>query len=187
MATRTELRGELVYMLNGVATPDECREFIALSEEIGYEDAPITTSVGFRIRKNVRNNMRVMIDRPDLAERIWDRVESLIVPASWWGRHPVGLNERFRFYRYEPGQRFAPHSDGYYERDNGERSELTMLLYLNEEFEGGETAVYGPQENCVRPSTGSALVFHHPLLHEGVAVTRGVKYVMRTDVMYSAN
>jgi hypothetical protein len=28
-------------------------------------------------------------------------------------------------------------------------------------------------------------VFTHPVLHEGAAVTRGRKYAVRTDVMYS--
>jgi hypothetical protein len=29
-----------------------------------------------------------------------------------------------------------------------------------------------------------ALVFDHGLIHEGAAVTDGVKYVLRSDVMY---
>ena len=37
----------------------------------------------------------------------------------------------------------------------------------------------------VLPRTGSALIFTHPVLHEGCEVTRGRKYVLRTDVMYS--
>lgn len=36
----------------------------------------------------------------------------------------------------------------------------------------------------MRPETGKTLVFHHEVLREGAAVTQGVKYVMRTDVMY---
>jgi hypothetical protein len=49
----------------------------------------------------------------------------------------VGLNERFRFYRYDPGQHFAPHMDGCYQRANGEESQFTFLVYLNDGFVGG--------------------------------------------------
>ena len=37
----------------------------------------------------------------------------------------------------------------------------------------------------VVPEVGDVLIFDHSLLHEGAAVTRGVKYAVRTDVMYT--
>jgi hypothetical protein len=36
----------------------------------------------------------------------------------------------------------------------------------------------------ITPVKGMALLFHHPVLHRGDAVTAGRKYVLRTDVMY---
>lgn len=36
----------------------------------------------------------------------------------------------------------------------------------------------------VRPKEGTALVFNHDTLHEGLPVTDGVKYIIRTEVMY---
>ncbi len=52
-------------------------------------------------------------------------------------------------------------------------------------FDGGATVFhdFGVQ---VTPRTGSALMFQHQLLHEGCVVQAGVKYVLRTDVMYTA-
>ncbi|MGC4046428.1 MAG: 2OG-Fe(II) oxygenase [Armatimonas sp.] len=100
----------------------------------------------------------------------------------------MGLNERFRFYRYEPGQRFAPHFDGSYRRENGEESYVTLLLYLNNECEGGQTRIEVPEGTYeVQPETGLALLFLHRLLHEGAPVTSGVKYVLRTDIMFESN
>ncbi|UPR01836.1 Fe2OG dioxygenase domain-containing protein [Chloropicon primus] len=76
-------------------------------------------------------------------------------------------------------------------------SRLTFLVYLNEEFEGGCTTFYTPapeegrlEAYSVSPRTGSVLVFPHggdsgSLVHEGSNVTRGAKYVIRTDVLYS--
>ena len=59
---------------------------------------------------------------------------------------PVGANERFRCYRYKPGQKFAAHYDGAFERDETERSLLTFMVYLNDDFEGGRHRV--PRLRC---------------------------------------
>ncbi|MBK9658170.1 MAG: hypothetical protein IPO66_23325 [Rhodanobacteraceae bacterium] len=42
----------------------------------------------------------------------------------------------------------------------------------------------GYEEAAIAPETGTALVFMHDRTHEGELVTDGVKYVLRTDVMY---
>jgi hypothetical protein len=39
-------------------------------------------------------------------------------------------------------------------------------------------------EKRIEPHAGMALLFQHRLLHEGSEVTSGVKYVVRSDVMY---
>ncbi|HSG70719.1 MAG TPA: hypothetical protein VLA12_09915, partial [Planctomycetaceae bacterium] len=58
------------------------------------------------------------------------------------------------------------------------------LVYLNDDFEGGETNFIVEPEVSIKPETGMGLMFQHPLLHEGAEVTSGVKYVARTDLMY---
>lgn len=183
----TQVEGK-VWTIKGFLTPEECAEFVALSEGEGYDDAPITTSAGFVMRPDIRNNTRVIWDDVPLAARLWERLAPhFAMPYS--GLKPVGLNERFRFYRYDPGQRFAPHFDGSFRRENGEESRVTLILYLNEDCEGGETRIEVPvleDPLAVRPRMGRALLFVHRLLHEGAPVTAGRKYVLRTDVMYEA-
>jgi prolyl 4-hydroxylase len=74
------------------------------------------------------------------------------------------------------------HADGNFKRLNGERSMLTFMVYLNDDFVGGETVFI---ETTVKPQRGMALIFHHGLLYEGTSVTSGRKYVLCSDVMYS--
>ena len=110
-----------------------------------------------------------------------------LMPTAFGRWHASGLNERFRFYRYRPGQRFAAHYDGSYQRNRDENSWLTLLVYLNDDFAGGTTrfdlaGVADPV--VVQPQAGMALVFMHDRLHQGDEVTAGTKYVLRTDVMY---
>jgi hypothetical protein len=170
-----------IFTLEKVLTLEECCEYITFTEAKGYEDAPITTASGFAMRPDIRNNARVIVDDVERADLLWQRIRDA-VPAFLKGRQAIGLNERFRFYRYDPGERFAPHRDGAYRRPNGEESLLTFMVYLNEGFVGGETNF---DTVSVTPRLGMALLFEHPLRHEGAAVTSGRKYVLRSDVMYS--
>lgn len=187
------LDGEQVFVIHSFLTPGECAEFVRVTEATGYAAAPITTPSGPLMAPGVRNNERVMIDHPDWAAMLWERAKPLI-PSPFLGRVATGLNERFRFYRYDPGQTFRPHTDGCFAR-NDERSELTFMVYLNGGCEGGSTVLYIQDDGLtlpdgaeirVKPEAGKALVFYHYLLHEGAPVTAGRKYVLRTDVMYRA-
>ena len=172
----------LVWTIPGVMTADECADEIARIEQLGPAAAPISTPAGFVMRPDIRNNERVMFDDVPLAERLFARIRDALPPVLC-GMRAVGANERFRCYRYTPGQQFAAHYDGAYARNVRERSLLTLIVYLNDDFEGGRTAFldYGLE---ALPKTGTALVFQHLLLHEGCTVHAGVKYAMRSDVMY---
>ncbi len=178
--------GSRIWAIYDFFTPEECAAQIAFSESEGYEDAPISTYNGPRLAKEVRDNMRVMCDDPEFAAKLFERAKPF-VPATMKVYKAVGLNERFRYYRYEDGQTFKKHYDGAYFRSDEEYSQLTFMIYLNEDFEGGETKFYDDWGNltvAVKPQKGMALVFEHEQLHEGAPVTAGRKYVIRTDVMY---
>jgi len=170
----------------GLYTPAECRALIALAESVGFAPAPIDPDFhgpqGFQAREG-RDNHRAALHDEAIAAAIWTRARRH-VPAALQGRTALGLNERLRFYRYDKGQSFAAHTDGYHRRDDGAQSLLTFMLYLNDGFEGGET-VFEATAQSVRPVTGTALVFAHQLWHAGRPITQGRKYVLRTDVMYA--
>jgi 2-oxoglutarate-Fe(II)-dependent oxygenase superfamily protein len=169
-----------IFTLDGVLTADECREMIAFANARGFDPATINAWDGPRLDKEARNNDRVIVDDLDLARRLWARVHEFI-PRMLAGRQVRGLNERFRFYRYTPGQRFSWHADAAFARDNGELSLLTFMIYLNDGYEGGATRF---ESSLVEGKLGMALLFEHGLVHEGAEVATGVKYVLRSDVMY---
>ena len=168
-----------------ILDPLECRALIERIEREGPTTAPITTLQGPRLMLGVRNNERVMFDDETLAQTLFDRIRKH-APREIHGMQLAGANERFRCYRYRPGMRFAFHADGAFHRNDRERSWYTFMVYLNEDFEGGETTFFVEPEVSIRPRTGMALLFQHPIVHEGSEVTAGVKYVVRTDLMYRA-
>lgn len=143
---------------------------------------------------------------------IFNRIKTLI-PTVLDGCHVLGLNRRMRIYRYVAGAIYRPHIDGswpcssvspdgtyIYDSKNG-RSKLTFLIYLNEDFRGGETTFFvsnpcvNGQMNSVAvvPRTGCVTVFPHgvaegSLLHEGSRVEgTGTKYIIRTEVLYTCD
>ncbi len=106
----------------------------------------------------------------------------------------VGLNERLRFFKYEPGDYFRPHSDGRFTEGSDDgiylasapTSFLTVMVYLNAPERGGDTRFLPPYGGgvAVAPAAGSALIFDHRLRHEGCMLEAGLKYAIRTDVMF---
>ena len=178
-----DMSAPLVFTIADVLTVDERATMIARIDALGPTDAPVTTARGPLIMPELRNNQRVMFDDVAFAGALFGRVRSAL-PAQLHGRRPAGVNERFRCYRYAPGQRFAPHYDGAFCRNPSEQSELTFMVYLNDGFVGGRT-VFLDHGVEVAPRAGLALLFQHQLLHEGCEVEAGVKYVLRSDVMYA--
>jgi len=170
-----------VLKLDGVLSEQECAALVAEAEATGFDDAPITTPMGFLMVPEVRNNTRVMVDDDARAAWLWERMRSWL-PAEHRGARVVGLNERLRYYRYQPGQYFEWHRDGSFRRSFEELSLLTLMVYLSDGFTGGSTEF--ASVDPVVPKVGMAVAFDHGVRHRGAPVLTGTKYVLRTDVMY---
>ena len=150
-----------------------------------------------------------MIDDKALAAALYARIQHLIPstltnPYNKKVYQPVGLNERLRFLKYNVGDYFVQHMDGTYVRpmghpQYGERSMLTYLVYLNEDFDGGALAMEwqgddkkgqkgqrrGHVAHHIQPKCGEVVVHDHQILHEAMVVTNGTRYCIRTDVMFA--
>ncbi|MEM8795317.1 MAG: 2OG-Fe(II) oxygenase [Pseudomonadota bacterium] len=181
-----------IGIIENFLTETECEDYIAFAETTGFEEATVSTEIGMVMMKDIRNNDRVMVDDFDRADDLYIRISEFLPQRFKKKWQPAGLNERLRFYRYDSGQQFDWHGDGYFERTNGERSFFTFMVYLNEGFDGGGTSfqrnLFGNPigtDITIVPQTGLALIFHHPLMHRGDPVIEGRKYVLRSDVMFS--
>lgn len=169
------------FVLEDALDDATCARLVAEATAEGF----LPTGVDYP--PSYRDNDRLVRDDPALARWLFDRLAGRL-PATFDGGTLVGLNERFRFCRYQGGQRFRIHRDGAHSPSDDVRSRLTLQIYLDDGFDGGRTRFYdgrrGMQVAAVQPVRGRAIVFDHDLWHDGEPVTRGVKHVLRTDVLY---
>lgn len=177
-----------VIAIHDFVSGTECAALIRRSEGLAYEPGTVADVV----IEDVRNNERVLLDDPVLAADLFDRAKPFLAPVIE-GQSLRGFNERWRFYRYAPGQTFKPHRDGsYFRAKTFEESQVTFMIYLNDRMTGGETRFFAGMDEAfrgrpylsVQPKEGMALAFVHNIWHEGAVVQSGTKYVLRTDVMY---
>lgn len=148
-------------------------------------------------RKLILLNCNVVVcishadQNPVLAERLWQsRWQKLSSDIVVEGEVAVGLKPNICLYRYGQGQRFGPHYDESVRMDGGGRTEYTLLVYLSGGLDGGETVFYERKRVVaqVAPVAGMALFHIHGarcLLHEAKAVSKGLKYVLRSDVVFA--
>jgi prolyl 4-hydroxylase len=117
----------------------------------------------------------------------------------WVGENPVihALNRRLaaasgtdvqrgeplQILRYQPGQEYKQHTDAIPGLEN--QRIKTMLVYLNDDFEGGETT-FPKLDLAIRPARGEGLLFTNvnadgkpdpAVLHAGLPVKIGVKFL----------
>lgn len=180
-----------IWTIENFLSEQECQDLIFFSENKGYQEATVTLKSSGenqgkseqKMMKNVRNNYRLMYQDEQLAQKYWQSLKEFCLQKIE-NNEVIGLNSQFRFYKYESNQRFKRHIDGRVILKDKEiqESRITFMIYLNQDFEGGQTAF---DEIEIQPKTGTALCFIHELKHEGKPVPMGTKYVLRSDIMYS--
>ena len=192
------------FQLLNVFTTQECEEFIKQTEELGYlEDAAVS------LPRSVRHNDNITWVVDDLThDIIWDRCKDFMYDDKeiFYGKKTLGLNKRFRFYKYSEGDFFKLHTDGSWPGSRvvnkelitdfykDRYSQMTFLILLSEDFEGGETQFVvnknGTKELInIRTPKGGVLCFPHGLhplhcLHSSNTISSGIKYIIRTDVLF---
>ncbi|KAI0130464.1 hypothetical protein BJ170DRAFT_681911 [Xylariales sp. AK1849] len=206
----TILEDSFAIVIDNVLTIEECQSLLSLVEPADgtpWPAAGLSTYDGGEVQDTeFRKCGRIIYRSPELADSLLKRIMPFLPPQvvslkdspEITGPNPMLNNEPWkisrlrkdlRFLKYEPGGFFKPHCDSML--TDMKRSFLTVHLYLNDEgLEGGATSFLIStephyQDVKVNPKAGSVLVFQQrDMYHEGCEVTKGVKYTVRTDVLY---
>ncbi|MCM2129538.1 oxidoreductase [Larsenimonas rhizosphaerae] len=147
------------FQLLNVLSSSEADNFVRMAEQMGFDqDSPVS------LPHNVRHNHNVnWIVSEAVDSTLWARSRHLVTDKVD-GESAKGLNARFRFYRYETGDFFKPHSDGAWPGsrviDNrivqdaypGLMSQYTYLIFLSDGYEGGRTEFLVSKSNPGRPA-----------------------------------
>jgi hypothetical protein len=147
--------------ITNVYKTEECERLIASSEARGYVPASLYTDNRGKehFHPDRRKSLRCIIDDEDFATRLLGLIRHAI-PETYKGRRFHSINPRLRFLKYaETDDHFAIHTDGHYEDTKKKiRSEITILIYLNHEYEGACTRFYSDSQDkkgeVLVPKTG---------------------------------
>lgn len=174
---------EKPYVLDNVLTSEQCDSIMDYAKDKLFDSEVI----GGKDQK-VRNSMQYWIPKTDpLVKHIFSAMSSKF-------NIPIENAEDLQVVRYYPNQYYNEHHDSCCDDNEhcanfvkrGGQRVLTVLIYLNNEFEGGNT-YFKNLDLKVKPKTGDAVVFRplaknsnkcHPLaLHAGLPVTSGEKWI----------
>ena len=179
----------MLQLVERLYTPEECVALLAAVAHAEWLPATINRPDGRGVDTRIRDNLTAIVREPAITATLFERIAPHLPAAmtsGWDGPRRAmrlhGLYEPPRVYRYDVGHHFGLHTDQSYTRGDA-RSLLTLLVYLDEDFDGGETD-FPEERRTIAPRAGDALWFQHALLHAGKPVTRGTKHVLRTDVLY---
>jgi len=169
-------KAESVVEISDFFSQEECTEIIDFSEsKSNYHKSMILDDAGVAKVDHTRTSYSINLTPSELGlyESLRNRTADFLdVPKS----HIEGL----QCVRYEEGQQFFPHWDS----NNKLNRRHTLLVYLNDDFIGGET--YFPELMLkITPARGKALHFLNEdmdgnviqyALHAGLPVKKGIKY-----------
>ena len=160
--------------LKDVLSKQQCLGFIDWAESLNFED---NSSKPLRERGN---DALIIFEDQKLSDKIWEKVSHRLPSENNFGK-ANGLNDYFRLYRFLPGMTEQLPERAKYVRSPNETAVFTLIIFLNSKFEAAEIITEGQK---IIPETGMSLIFDNSEAHSFLPLTKGIKYELRTDVVY---
>lgn len=190
-----------VLEIPNLLSHEECDEIIKTSKENGMEDS---TVLGYgnevTIEKDEKYRKSKQVWLPDSTGPIFQKIANITEKLT---KLPVENQEMLQIVAYEEGGHFNEHFDGcvyndktYCDKINrnaGERK-ATLLIYLNDNFEGGETE-FVHLDIKIKPKKGNAILFINTTdaqinieesMHCGHPVRNGQKWICTKWIHFNA-
>lgn len=146
-----------------------CDEIVSMAHDIGFKDANNPK------RKNKEVFLRDENIRQSVLECVRDKFGHLFCNKT------IEIGDMLETYLYTLGDQLADHFDGSTFLRSGNMAQHTLIAYLNEDYDGGETG-FPDLKIAIRKHKGGAVLFSKRLKHNGGRVRRGNKLIVRIDV-----
>jgi hypothetical protein len=120
----------------------------------------------------------------ELSTEFYTKLQKYIEPSSL----ALRANNLIMTGNYDPNEQFSLHTDTglFYDRVGKEKSRWTLLIYLNDDYEGGHTLFYDDnwnQTQDIKPEKGKALLFDIDLWHRGDMLLSGTKQWIGCEII----
>ncbi|CAK8561889.1 unnamed protein product [Lathyrus sativus] len=125
------------FLYHHFLTKEECEHLINIAKPNMHKSAVADSKTGKKLNSSVRTSSGTFIARG--YDKIVKRIEKRIADFTFI---PVEHGENLNVLHYEVGQKYDPHFDYFrdkYNTRNGGNRIATMLMYLSDVEEGGET------------------------------------------------
>ena len=164
------------WVYDDILTPEACDIIVKTYTQEMIETLPpfIGGGENQNIDTSIRNVERVMLPvYKDIGGRL--AAAGFAANNRAW-KFAVTHANQGEFLKYPAGGRYTAHMDTFLNPE-GECRKLTVLAFLNDDFEGGRFFIQDGQERYYPPQTkGTVLVFPSFLVHGVEDVTAGTRY-----------
>jgi len=169
-----QLRARIIHIPRAI-TPAVCQMYIQQGDRVGWS----ATNIGELNPLYSRSQAAMYIDIAALFAAIQPRAPHTLDGLEIAALAPA----RTACMRYSQGEFFGLHTDAPYVAPDGALSKLSFILYLNADYQGGET--FFPEPGlAVSPEVGKILLFPPGIAHMSKPIVQGAKYIVRSEVLY---
>ena len=179
---------KILLSIKNVIIPHICKNIIDITESIGYKPVSLYTDKDGveHFDEYSRKGLRCIVDDDNFAKQLEEIIFDYI-PKTYNNMKYHSINPRFRYLKYDNCGYFARHSDSPYIFDD-KISLITILIYLNCEYTGGYTTFFKDVDDrrgfVLIPETGMICLMDQTIGHKVPPIIKGIKYVVRTELMY---
>jgi prolyl 4-hydroxylase len=124
-----------------------------------------------------RNNKEVLFYDFDIGVIIKYNILKLLLNKKF---EKILVCDLLEFYKYDVGDFITPHLDSEIQIDDFHKSNYTAIVYLNDDFKGGNT-FFKSKRISVKPKKGMLLLFKQNLIHESNIIIKGQKLIYRSN------
>lgn len=169
-----ESLGEGIWIINNLLTKTECHFLILEATRNQFKKAR-------NGEKYDRYNQETFLSDDAMLNLIRRRLyKKLSYPRIGLFR-PNDTTPVLEFYHYSEGNYITRHQDAPISISESVKSTHTLVIYLNNNFKGGET--YFEANNIqIKANTGCGILFKQSLNHEAKALIEGNKYILRLSI-----
>jgi len=157
-----------LVVIDDFLSSEECVKYIKEINDVKYTNE-FTNATYARTNKYVNNDLSTYFFEK-IKERNIQELQDVIRP-----------NNLIMTAKYDSGMEFGLHTDTglYYNAKEKISSKYTVLVYLNDDFEHGETVFYDKtfkETDIIKPMKGKCIIFNMDIFHRGAKVEKGSKY-----------